>query len=159
MRLRPYLGKCRYTGCRVAREVVHIEGMTDLQRTLTTVLPRESRNILRRTVVSIAKDVRKDMENTVRKSIEDDGTLRRAITHRRERGAREHQEAAVWIEHGKGVSDSAHYWHIIEWGSLRTSEKPYIRPTVKTWQSRLGDVFRERFGLQLEKEMAKRAKK
>lgn len=142
------------------KEMVHIEGLTDLQRTLTKTMPREARNILRRTVVSIAKGVRDDMRETVRQNSEDDGTLRRAIRHKRQKGAFEHEEAAVFITHGKGAKYDAFYYHFVEFGTVKSPERPYIRPTVKSWEgNKLNTTFRREFGVQFEREMAKRAKK
>ncbi len=100
------------------KQIVHIEGLTDLQHTLTKTMPREARNILRRTVVRIAKGVREDMRDTVRQNGEDEGTLRRAIRHKRHKGDRESAEAAVFITHGQGAKYDAFYWHMVEFGQV-----------------------------------------
>lgn len=145
---------------RAGQATVHIEGLTHLQKTLTKVMPREARNILRRTVVAVAKEMRDDMREHVRTNSEDSGTLRKAIRSRREKGrSRDQQEAAVWITHGKGQKNDAYYWHMVEWGTVKTPEKPFIRPTVKVWEGKIGTVFEREFGTQFEKEMAKRSKK
>lgn len=140
----------------MAQELVHIEGLTDLQRTLTKTMPREARNINRRTVVSIARAVRDDMRE---EAPEDEGTLKKAIRSRRERGGFEHEEAAVWITHGQGVKYDAFMWHMLEWGTVKMPEQPFIRPTVKLWEGKLESAFRRDFGREFEKEMAKRGKR
>jgi len=141
------------------QQMVKIVGMTDLQKTLTETMPKEARRILRRTVTVIARGVRDDMRDTVRKQTNGDGTLRKAIRSKRERGQRDHQEAAVYITHGKAAKKDAYYWHFVEFGTVKAPENPFIRPNVKVWEGKLDGEFRRHFGDEFEKEMAKRGKK
>jgi len=161
-------------------EHLRIEGIEDLKKTLGDFLPREANNILRRTITKVAANIRNDMRQAAPK---DQGVLRRAIVSRRERGTPDSVEAGVYITHGKGQKNDAWYWHFVEWGTegYRVGEKrrdfrgkshgivrrniapkkaqPFIKPTVEKWRPKISAVFREELGPQIEREIAKRARR
>lgn len=138
------------------RTQVHIEGLPELKKTLTKVMPREARNILRRTVTVVARDVRDDLRAGAAKRTR---TLEKAIRSRRDRGTRDEARAGVYITHGKGAKRDAWYWHMVEWGTRKVRAQPFIGPTVRRWESLLANRFRRSFRGEFEKEMAKRARK
>ncbi|MGE4340356.1 MAG: HK97 gp10 family phage protein, partial [Pigmentiphaga sp.] len=70
-------------GMRRLQTGVAIEGMDELHKKLNDVLPREARNILRRTTLKIASSVR----NKVRQRAPvDTGKLKRSIKSKRDKG-------------------------------------------------------------------------
>lgn len=139
---------------------LQVEGLRTVENAMGVLAPRESRQLTRRLVVRIAVLVRNDVRAAAREVVtRRTGRLFRAIRHKRERGRRDQFEASVTInlKGGSGAHIAPH-WHFIEFGTVKQRETPYIRPTVKAWEPKVPRVYREEFGTQLEKQLAKRAK-
>lgn len=135
---------------------VHVSGLEDLRVTLETVMPREANAILRRTVTRVAATVRDDMRRNAPQS---SGTIKRAIRSRRERGRPGQQVAAVWITHGRNVRHDAWYWHFLEFGTVKQPAQSFVQPAVERARRDINTTFRDEFGRQFEREMAKRARR
>lgn len=133
--------------------VNEIVGAEDLKNTLSDLAPKEAKNLLRRVQYDLAKELRDDMKPDVPVKT---GTLFQAIKASRKRGTPGTVEAAVEIEHGKNADHDAYYWHFVEFGTVKMKAKPYIIPAAERMRARLIEIFRERFGVQLEKTLAKR---
>lgn len=131
-------------------DLIEIEGMKDLEKLLEDVMPREANNIVRRTVTRIAAGVRKDMRKAAPK---DEGDLRKGIKSKRNRGRPNYAEAQVYAD------PKAFYWRFVEHGTIEAPAQPFAFPTIEKWRARIDEIYREEFGKQFEKEMAKRAKK
>lgn len=125
-----------------------IIGMKDLEKLLLDVMPREANNIARRTVTNIAASMRKEMRPKVPKA---EGDLRKGIKSKRNRGKPNYVEAQVYSEE--------FYWRFQEHGTINIPAQPFALPTVEAYRARLNEIYREEFGKQFEKEMAKRVKK
>lgn len=132
---------------------VQVVGLEDLRTTLETVMPREANAILRRTVTRVAATVRDDMRANAPQA---QGTLRKAIRSRRERGRPGQQVAAVWITHGRNVRHDAWYWLFSEFGTVKMPPNPFIKPAVERARSRMDETYRQEFWHQFEREMRKR---
>jgi len=91
----------------MARGGVEVIGAKFVEEQLAGFLPRESKNILRRTVVKIAAGVRNDIRRNAPKN---EGTLRKAIKSKRNRGHKNTVEASVFIAKGKGQKHDGWYW-------------------------------------------------
>lgn len=137
-------------------EHLRIEGIEDLKKTLGDFLPREANNILRRTITKVAAGIRNDMRQAAPK---DEGVLRRAIISRRSRGTPNTVEAGIYITHGKGQKNDAWYWHFVEWDTVDTRAQPFIKPTVEKWRPKISATFRNELRPQIEREIAKRARR
>lgn len=84
-----------------------VTGLEDVSRILGEIAPREARNIMRATVHDMAKDIR----DTARDDMpENEGTMKKATRHKRERGAPTQLESTV------RVSGDAFYWRFLEYG-------------------------------------------
>lgn len=136
-------------------KVLHIEGMQQLQETLGKVAPREGKRILNRTVTRIAAEMRKDARSRAPRR---DGTLRKAIKSKRDRGSRDRVEASLRVTHGKNAKYDAFYWHFVEFGTAKQSPAPFITPAMENARARLKSNFHRHFFEQFQKEMQKRAK-
>lgn len=133
---------------------VNIAGMEDLQETLKEVLPREATNILRRTTFGLAGVVtEKIKERAPRRT----GKFRKSIKRKRNRGTKTEISSSVVAESGK--KSRGFLWHFFEFGTVNMSARPFIVPTVEAIRPNVPSIYREEFGVQYEREMAKRNKK
>ncbi len=136
-----------------------VQGLSDVEKTLGVLAPRESRNLSRRVVVKLAALVRNDVRAAARSVVDRrTGRLFKAIRSKRERGRPDVFEASVTIHLKAGGAVTAPHWHLIEFGTVNQRPRPFIAPTVKEWEPRLPRVYREEFGRQLERQLAKREK-
>lgn len=141
-------------------QLVTVEGLKQVEKTLRDVTPRQSRNIMRRLVVRIAASVRDDVRKAARSVVKRrTGNLFKAIRSKREKGRPDIFEASVIVHLKKDGSPRAPHWHFIEFGTVKQSARPFIAPTVIQWQAKMPQVYREEFGQQLERELAKREKR
>lgn len=140
-----------------------IEGMADLEKKLLEVMPREALNISRRTATKLAAEVRKEIKS---KTPEDTGNLKKSIKSKRDKdfGKANLAGASIYTERPFG-----NHWHLVEHGTQERFHKsgkavgkmpaqPFVLPTVEEWRGKLPQFYREEFGRQFEKEMAKRSK-
>lgn len=135
---------------------VKIEGMDELQATLKDVLPREARNILRRTTLKIASNVRDVVRQ---RSPVDTGNLKKSIKSKRDKGTPTNITASVYVDKSGGKSGKGYHYHFVEFGTVKMTARPFIVPTVEEMRPGLSEEYRKEFGVQFEKEMQKRAKK
>lgn len=135
---------------------VKIEGLDELKKTLTGVMPREATNILRRTTLKIASAVRDEVR---KKAPVRTGKLRRSIKSKRDRGTKTNISASVIADRSGGKSGSGYHWHFLEFGTVKMTAQPFIVPTVEAMRSKTDEMYRKEFGVQFEREMAKRNKK
>lgn len=150
----------RYTG-RAAPSVT-VEGMEDLRKTLGVVLPREARNILRRATLDIARDasIRVKAAAPVKS-----GNLRRSIKHKRAKGTSNMVESSVSADRSGSRTGRGYHSHLVEFGYVHSKSgnfvpgRPFIVPTVEQMRPEIPSLYRERLGVQLEKEMQNRAKR
>lgn len=141
--------------------LLSVDGLPDVEKTLRVLAPRESRNLTRRLVVRIARHVRDDVRAALETVVDrKTGNLFAAIRSKRERGAsREEAEASVTINLKKASGKIGPHWHFIEFGTVKQKATPFIEPTVRTWVAKMPRVYREEFGRQLERTLAKRGKR
>lgn len=133
---------------------VKLVGMEDLQETLKTVLPREATNILRRTTFGVAGVVTEKIKARAPRRT---GKFARSIKRKRNRGTKTQIEASVVAESGK--KQRGFMWHWFEFGTVKMSARPFIVPTVEEIRPSVDGIYRQEFGVQYEREMAKRNKK
>jgi hypothetical protein len=139
-----------------------VEGIEDLRKTLGVVLPREATNILRRTTLDIAREasIRVKAATPVKT-----GNLRRSIKHQRAKGTRTMVESKVAADRSGGRTGRGYHSHLVEFGYVHSKSgkfvpgRPFIVPTVEQMRPEVPKLYREQLGVQLEKEMQKRAKK
>lgn len=131
-------------------------GMEDVQDMLLNVTPREAKNILRRTTLSLAGRVRDRLKDLVPV---DEGDLKRSIKAKRNRGTRTMVEASVVADLSGGRSGRGHHWWWVEEGTVKMPAQPYIVPSVEAIRPEVPSIYREDFGVHLERELQKRKKK
>jgi HK97 gp10 family phage protein len=128
--------------------------MEDLQETLKGVLPREATNILRRTTFSLAGVVAEKMKARAPRRT---GKFAKSIKRKRNRGTKTSIEASVVAESSKKLP--GYRWHWFEFGTTKMSARPFITPAVEEIRPSVAGIYRQEFGTQYEREMAKRNKK
>lgn len=133
---------------------VNLVGMEDLQETLTTVTPREAKNILRRTTYALAGVVADKIKARAPRRT---GKYARAIKRKRNRGTKTQVEASVVAESGK--NQHGFKWAWLEFGTVNMAAQPHIVPSVEEIRPGVEGIYRQEFGVQYQKEMAKRYKK
>lgn len=132
-----------------------IEGLDAVSDVLAKVGPREARNLLRNTIHAVAGDLRDDMRQRAPK---DDGTLRKAITAKRERVRGDEVASNITITHGKRERHNAYYWHMVEWGTMKDTAQPYITPAVESLRPQIPGIFTREFAVKYEQLMQRKLK-
>lgn len=137
---------------------VKIEGLEELRETLEKTMPREARNILRRTTLKIASTLRNEIRE---KAPVYTGNLRRSIKSKRDRGTPTNITASVYVDKSGGRSGKGYHWHLVEFGARggKMPAQPFVVPTVESFRAKADEMYRTEFGVQFEREMAKRNKK
>ena len=133
------------------RPTVTLRGLDDVNDLLTQVAPRQAFNIMRATVHSVAGGIAKDAR---RDAPEDEGDLKGAIKHKRERGARGYLLSTV------RVNPVAFYWRYLEYGQGPDGEEHamFLRAVEKFRQDMHG-VFVTEFGKKWEAALRRAAKR
>jgi len=132
-----------------------IEGLDAVSDVLAKVGPREARNLLRNTVHAAAGQVRDEMR---KRAVEDTGTLRKAITAKREKMRGNQVASNITITHGKAVQHNAFYWHMVEWGTTKDAAQPYITPSVEAMRPQIPAIFARDFGVKYQELMQRKLK-
>lgn len=137
---------------------VKIEGLEELRETLEKTMPREAKNILRRTKLKIASTLRNEIRE---KAPVYTGNLRRSIKSKRDRGTPTNITASVYVDKSGGRSGKGYHWHLVEFGARggKMPAQPFVVPTVESFRPKVDEMYRAEFGVQFEREMAKRNKK
>lgn len=124
-----------------------IEGFDAVSDVLKKVAPREAKNILRNTVHAVAGEMRNEMRQHVKETVEDTGTLRKAIVAKREKAKGNTVASNVTITHGKGQKNDAYYWHMVNYGTVNTDEQPFIEPVVEAMRPQIPGIFTREFSV------------
>jgi HK97 gp10 family phage protein len=137
---------------------VKIEGMKEAQEMLKGVMPREARNIMRRTTFKVAGVVRQEIRD---KAPVLTGNLKRSIKAKRDRGTKNTFSSTVYVDRSGGRSGRGYHWHLVEFGARggEMPAQPFVVPTIEAFRPKANQMFSAEFGPQFEKELAKRAKK
>ena len=115
-----------------------VDGLDDVKKSLTDLIPKEAKAILRRTMGGLAADIRDDAR---RRAPERRRVLKKAIKSKRDRGTKTSFESSVRVTHGRGVRNDAFYWHMVEWGTFRTSTKPFLTPAFVRGRANFSKFF------------------
>ena len=135
---------------------IEVVGTKFVRLQLEQFLPRESKSILRRSVARIAANLRKEMRKRAPK---DEGTLRRAIISKRDRGTPTRVEASVWVTHGNGARHDAWYWHFIEFGTEQQLPRPFATPVIEDARPKMPRIFEREIATQVVKQLENKAKR
>lgn len=131
-------------------ELEHVKGLRELSAALRELPQRIARNALRQSVsrgAAVIRDeakVRAPVSNGAPRPGEPlPGTLKRAIVIKqdRERSSLLSQTFVVAVRHGKRYrqqgkkgnrSQDAYYWRWVEFGTVKMSARPFMRPAFET---------------------------
>lgn len=136
----------------MARTTFHVKllGKDEVERMLKDYAPNDARNIMRNTVQNVAMMARDLMKVKVRKRT---SKLAHTIRALRRRGQKDLFVSQVRL------GREAPYGFMLEFGTRHTKAQPFIVPTVEELTPKLTDIYREQFGKQLERALARRANK
>lgn len=130
---------------------ITINGIEDVNRILTSIAPREGRNILRATINDIAKTV---ATRAAERAPQDSGDLQGAIKPKRERGRRDTISATV------RVGPKAFYWRFLEYGQGPDNvEHAFFLQTLQEIRPEIDEVYMRAFADKLAKRLRALAKK
>ena len=141
-------------------EVLKLEGFEQLTKMFGDLAPKEAKNLSRRLVAKIAAQVRNDVRKSAKQKVKQHtGNLFKAIRSKRDKGSEQRGvfEASVVINLRPSKGPIAPHWHFIEFGTVNQSATPFIAPVVEQWKQKMSRVYRQEFGKQMEKELAKKA--
>jgi HK97 gp10 family phage protein len=131
-------------------ELQHIKGLSELSAALKELPLRIARNALRQSVARGAVVIRDEAKAKAPVSSGPSapgdtlpGTLKRSIVikHDRERSTPTSQTYVVAVRHGKQYrnqgkkgnrSQDAYYWRWVEFGTVKMSARPFMRPAFET---------------------------
>ena len=131
-------------------ELQHVKGLAELSAALKELPQRIARNALRQSVAKGAAVIRDEAKTRApvssgapRPGEPLPGTLRRAIVikHDVKRSSLVSQTYVVAVRHGKRYrnrgkkgnrSQDAYYWRWVEFGTVKMSARPFMRPAFET---------------------------
>ena len=112
------------------------EGLDQLRKKLMFEMPRESVNLLRSTVHTVAGMCRDEMKRRVTKRSR---RLAKSIKAVRRRGWPNYPVSEV-----RGGA-TAPYMLMLEFGTSKTKKQPFIVPSVESLRPKLPEIYREAF--------------
>lgn len=131
-------------------DLQHVKGLSALSAALKELPDRIARNALRQSVARGAVVIREEAKTRAPVSTTPPepggplpGTLRRSIIiqHDRKRSSLTSQTYVVAVRHGKKYrnqgkkgnrSQDAYYWRWVEFGTVKMSARPFMRPAFET---------------------------
>lgn len=130
---------------------VTITGLADLNAVLNAVAPREAKNLLRATVLDIAKQLAAEAKGSMP---EDSGDMIAGTKAKRDRGTRDSIEASVVV--GK----DAFYWRFLEYGQGPDGlEYAFFLKALQAMRPDMERVYLEAFGRKLAARLARERKR
>lgn len=129
---------------------VEITGLADLNAVLNAVAPREAKNLLRATVLDIAKQLATEAKGSMP---EDSGDMIAGTKAKRDRGTRDSIEASV-------VVNGAFYWRFLEYGQGPDGvETAMFLKALQAMRPDMERVYLEAFGRKLAARLARERKR
>ncbi len=128
-----------------------LTGIEDVERLLSQIAPREAKNIMRATVHDMAKKIRDDAKAGMP---EEEGTMKAATKHKRERGT-------PWaVESTVRVGREAFYWRFLEYGDGPDGVAyDFFLRSVHGMRAMMMSTFLTSFGQKFEAAAARAAKR
>ena len=149
-------------------EDVRVEGLEELARALRELPQRAARNGLRASVYAGAKVIRDEAKlkapmatGSVAKGHPPPGTLKRAIIMKQigELSGPQKQTFFVTVRQGKqyrnqgkkgNLSQDAWYWRFVEFGTVKMSAKPFLRPAFEGKKMEAVNAIKQRLAERVE---------
>jgi hypothetical protein len=129
---------------------VTITGLADLNAVLNAVAPREAKNLLRATVLDIAKQLATEAKGSMP---EDSGDMIAGTKAKRDRGTRDSIEASVNVT-------GAFYWRFLEYGQGPDGlEYAFFLKALQAMRPDMERVYLEAFGRKLAARLARERKR
>lgn len=133
-----------------------VAGLDDVNRILKKLAPKYARNLARSTVQAVASEIAKEVK---RKAPKDEGNLKRAIKAQRKKSPPFAPRSAVVVEKGGGAKNDGWYWHFVEFGTVKKSERPFFLPVLNEYKTKTTRLFTQLFAKQLLKKLERERKR
>jgi HK97 gp10 family phage protein len=148
--------------------VMRVEGLDELAQKMRMMAPRLAKNGLRAAVYAGAKVIRDEARlraprwtGPVSKGHPPPGTLRRSIIMKqiREQSDARRQTFYVAVRHGKqyrnqgkkgNLSQDAFYWRFVEFGTVKMSARPFMRPAFEAKKREAVEAIKQRLAEKVE---------
>lgn len=135
---------------------MQVIGAEDIKRTLEQIAPKHSRNLMRATVQGIASEISKESKKRAPK---DTGDLKKAIFAKRKKSPPDKPVSEVIVRHGSQAKYDAFYWRFVEYGTVKQSAQPFIKPSEELVGANLNAILTAQFGKKLEALLKRERKK
>jgi len=112
-----------------------VEGVDELARQLARIPNDVKKTVMRNALTYAARVVRTEVRARVPQRTR---TLHWAI---QSKVSIAKGTALVMITHGRGERRDAWYWHMVEYGTVRSRAQPFIRPGYDAWERRIVNEF------------------
>lgn len=133
-----------------------VVGIDEVKRTLEQVAPKHANNLMRATIQGIASEIAKDSKKNAPR---DSGNLKKAIKAKRKKSPKTRPVSEVQVTQGSSVRYDAFYWRFVEYGTVKTSAQPFIKPAEERVSNDLPRITTELFGKKLEGLLKRERKK
>lgn len=131
---------------------MQIRGIADVNRTLRAIAPREARNLMRSTVNTMARGVGVQAKHH---APVDDGDLKSAIRHKRER-----MPSPTEVRSTVRVNKKAFYWRFLEYGDGPDRvEHAFFFRALENFRAEMDQIYLRVFVDKLESRLRRLAKK
>lgn len=141
----------------MARQVIRVEGLRELERALAELPRKTGKNVLKRTLMKAGEPIEKDAAQRAPELV---GTLKRSVTTsqkltRRQKKAHT-KESAVEVFVGAGGLPQA---HLQEFGAAHHAPQPFLRPAFDSNKMRALETIKTDLAAEIEKARARLARK
>jgi HK97 gp10 family phage protein len=122
---------------------VSVVGDREVMDILTSIAPREARNLARATVHGIASRITRGAKSRVKV---DSGTLKKSIYTKRDKSPPDRPVSTVRFK------DAGFYWRFVEYGTSRRNSldaRPFLKPAKQETMANINTILREEFQAKL----------
>lgn len=139
---------------------IDIQGLEEVQDLLKDFAVREARTLNRQTIHAIATEIKDSAKEKA--PVGETKTIERALKAiRRKPRNPDKPFSDVRVTRGTNQKYDAWYWHFLEYGTVKQSAQPFIRPAIADVRPRIiglyRSLFRQKYEAKLRREARKRA--
>jgi len=120
---------------------LELEGFDEMFKLLGKLPERLAKNAMNGAPTAAAQLVRDEIRMNARARFPLSRTIVRAIKHRRASARGDDLRAFVFVERGTGAQYDAFYWRFLEYGTVKMSAKPFVRPGIDNSRGKVADAM------------------
>lgn len=130
---------------------IDVIGMDDIIKKLKILPERVQKNVLTGAIRASTKPIIKEARNLVPK---DSGTLKKSIGTKKRR-SRDKNIIHFSVSPQKGGKNNGWYAHFVEFGTVKQTAQPFMRPAFEKKGDKTIDFTRDYMRKRIDKELAK----